>query len=158
MNDTPEPRLPLTVPLSLWTQMARAVSPAFADSYLSGARLAGDELTTRTRTAFDRLKMRSEAGSLLNGLGIKLVAPITPAETINKPWTHPSEDELSAMSLRERQRQFRLMASDARTRAGFMEADGSRAHPEWIPKAENYEAEVKRLGELIAKGMRQAAE
>jgi hypothetical protein len=71
----PGPRLPLTVPLSLWGQLAALVSPAFADSYLSGAQLSGDRLTPRTLTAFERLRESLPARGLLQGLGLDLIKP-----------------------------------------------------------------------------------
>ncbi len=74
--------------------MAQATSVAFADSYLSGATLINDVLTTKTNIAFDRIMWNWDAMELLQETKIKLTCPngrigkpyqrkqMTPAERI----------------------------------------------------------------------------
>src|ERR1700674_4310244 len=70
-----KPKLPLTVPIELWEEMAAKTSVAFADSYLSGAELNNHVLTAKTNIAFHRLKQNSDAAGLLDKLEIRLARP-----------------------------------------------------------------------------------
>ncbi len=69
------PKLPLTVPMDIWQEVASASSVAFADSYLSGAEVVGATLKTKTNIAFDRLGRHQEAFKALADLGLRLLSP-----------------------------------------------------------------------------------
>lgn len=69
------PKLPLTVPMQVWVPFATETSPAFADSYLSGADLLGTRLTPKTVTAWMRLRESFGAKKALAGLGLTLAKP-----------------------------------------------------------------------------------
>lgn len=70
-----QPKLPLTVALPFWQEMASKTSIAFADSYLSGATLANRRLMTKTNIAFDRLAHNFDAMVLFNRSGVTIVSP-----------------------------------------------------------------------------------
>jgi 3-deoxy-D-manno-octulosonic-acid transferase len=70
---TIKPRFELTVPTDLWLAVATSLTPAFADSYLFGARLSSRSLHPRTLTAWAALKER--ASHLLASLSIDLDKP-----------------------------------------------------------------------------------
>jgi hypothetical protein len=70
-----QPKLPLTVALPFWQEMAGKTSVAFADSYLSGATLVNRRLITKTNIAFDRVAQNFDAMTMLRALGITLVSP-----------------------------------------------------------------------------------
>jgi hypothetical protein len=67
-------------------------------------------------------------------------------------WTWPSDDELQSLSLQARRREYLIMASECRNRAGAMTDEGVHPHPEWIVKARNFEEEAKNCSGRIAKG------
>lgn len=75
MEAEAEPVFKLTVPMSLWREMAKEVSPAFADSYLYGAKLSNGRLTPRTVTGYEKLRMPSLKG-LFERLSVKLIKPV----------------------------------------------------------------------------------
>jgi hypothetical protein len=70
-----QPKLPLTVGLPFWQEMAGKTSVAFADSYLSGATMANRRLITKTNIAFDRVSRNFDAMVLMRSLGVTLVSP-----------------------------------------------------------------------------------
>jgi 3-deoxy-D-manno-octulosonic-acid transferase len=70
---TIKPRFELTVPTDLWLAVATSLTPAFADSYLYGARLSSRSLHPRTLTAWAALTER--ASHLLASLSIDLDKP-----------------------------------------------------------------------------------
>lgn len=69
-------KLPVTVSQRLWEAMAEDVTPAFADTYLSGAREFGNRLTPYTVTAFQKIRANRWALACLRELGIELVEPL----------------------------------------------------------------------------------
>lgn len=87
MDAEAEPVFPLSVPMSLWREFAKTFSPAFADSYLYGAKLRDATLIPRTLTGYLKLHeatahqvVRGEtvatAGSkLMERLHLRLVRP-----------------------------------------------------------------------------------
>lgn len=78
-----EPELPLTVSRELWDAVAEAVSPAFADSYLSGATQFGTRVTPHTVIAFERLMANVKAAKCFEGL--HLLKPL--------PFGHPDRPD-----------------------------------------------------------------
>jgi len=79
------PGLPLTVDRSLWDQVAQDVRAAFADSYLSGARVAGKHLTPHTVTAWLALKAERWAMKAIADHGLTLAKPL--------PFGHPDRPD-----------------------------------------------------------------
>lgn len=78
-----EPHLPLTVSRELWEKVADAVSPQFADSYLSGATQFGTRVTPHTVIAFERLTANARAMRCFEGL--HLLKPL--------PFGHPDRPD-----------------------------------------------------------------
>lgn len=74
------------------------------------------------------------------------------SEWNNRAWSWPSDEELASMTLREQRRQYQIMASQSRGKAGSMASDGKHPRPEWIIKAQHYEAEAQRIAGLISRG------
>jgi hypothetical protein len=70
-----KPKLPLTVPQSIWNDVCTAVSREFADSYLSGAEVIGRVLLPHTVTAYGRLDGSVKATKAIRSAGLRLVCP-----------------------------------------------------------------------------------
>lgn len=70
----------------------------------------------------------------------------------NKSWSWPTDDELASMTLREQRRQYQIMASQCRGKAGPMDNNGKHPKPEWIGRAQGYDAEAQRVAGLISRG------
>ena len=69
------PNLPVTVDYDFHLAMAKAVTPEFADSYLSGAELYRGVLLPRTHIAWERLKDNAAAMGVIRKHGVKLKEP-----------------------------------------------------------------------------------
>lgn len=83
---------------------------------------------------------------------VRAASPQAPQAGVidTRAWFWPSEEELAGMTLRERKRQFTIMAVEARGKAGPMNDAGEHPRPEWLIKARNYDAEAKHLAGIIA--------
>lgn len=75
----------------------------------------------------------------------------------NRAWTWPTDDELDAMPLRERRRQYLIMASEAAAKAGPMNEAGEFPRPSWRGKARAYTDEARRIAEMISRGAQKHA-
>lgn len=65
----------LTVPESLYDAVCREVDQPFADSYLTGATLAGTVITPRTLTGYRKMLDRADFRNLMQRLGMTLAQP-----------------------------------------------------------------------------------
>lgn len=82
------------------------------------------------------------------------------------PWQQLNDDAYEALSLREKIRHHRILANEARRKAGPMWANGKPAEAEempprwheWSRKAEDHGAEAQRLMRFLKHPMVQAAE
>lgn len=74
------------------------------------------------------------------------------ADDIPTVWKWPSEEELSGMTLREKRRQYLIMANEAHGRAGPMGNDGNHPRPEWIATSKRYLEEAQIVAGQIARG------
>lgn len=63
-------------------------------------------------------------------------------------WTWPTDDELSVLPPGAKIREYRIMANEARMKAGPMLEDGTYSHSEWAIRAKNYDEQRKRLQSL----------
>lgn len=68
----------------------------------------------------------------------------------NQAWTWPTDDELAAMTLRERRRSLLIMAHETRSKAGPMDRDGKVKRPQFIDEAKAYTDEAARISTLLA--------
>jgi hypothetical protein len=93
---TDEPKLPLTVPLMLWSAVAEGVYPAFADSYLSGASLEVGKLRAKTFTAYDRITGNFSAMNVLKGMDITPICPDGTAPRISRARPMTAEERADA--------------------------------------------------------------
>ncbi len=80
-----KPELPLTVPREIWDAVAVAVRPTYADSYLSGAHVEGQNLVPHTVTAYLRLKENAAVIGVIGSFGLKLWRPL--------PFGHPDRPD-----------------------------------------------------------------
>lgn len=147
---TDQPKLPLTVPPSLWEAMAGATYPAFADSYLSGATINGPTLRTKTNTARSRIMASSPALRVLTDFGLSLAPPSTPAGAY-RAWSWPSDAEYESMSLPDKVWQRRKMAEHERGLAGPQTMEPAQMPQRWhdhLAKASNHMDEADRLTRL----------
>lgn len=161
--------LPITVPMSLHDALSAAVSEAFAVSYLCGASLEGSTLRPRTQIARERLDSNPVAMKALKGAGIRLGESLRPNEReplpgetapwgdIPKAWKEPTQEEYEAQSISEKIRTNKILACEARLRAGPMMKNRRPAGPDelpdkwhqWTRVAKHHEAEAKRFREII---------
>lgn len=74
-----------------------------------------------------------------------------------RPWTWPSEADLAGMTLRERRRQYLIMASETRGKAGPMNADGQYPRPEHVATAKAYLQTAIDIAGQIAKAAQSEA-
>lgn len=76
-----------------------------------------------------------------------------PARTdvAERPWTWPSEADLATMTLRERRRQYLIMAGETRSKVGPMKADGTFPQPEFLAQAQAYRDHASDLAAQISR-------
>jgi hypothetical protein len=90
-------------------------------------------------------------GQLLPMVRAAVRTPNPDATGHAKPWTWPSDADLDAMSLEERRRNYLIMASETRGKAGPMNDAGEHPRPEWIGKARAYADEARRIAGYISR-------
>lgn len=72
-----------TVPANVHAAAVAAVGEPWAVTWLAGATVEGDQLHTRTRTAFDRIRDERAFDGVLEGLGLVLAPPqVSPRQAI----------------------------------------------------------------------------
>ena len=77
MDTELEPKLGLQsgFPLAVWTAVAEAVRPTFADSYLARAICEEGWVIPKTRIAYDRLRDEPAAVEAIEACGFRLKEP-----------------------------------------------------------------------------------
>lgn len=68
----------------------------------------------------------------------------------NQAWTWPTDDQLAAMTLRERRRAYLIMATETRSKAGPMDREGKIPRPQFVEQAKAYTEEAARLSTILA--------
>lgn len=92
-------------------------------------------------------------GQLLPLVRYALPKPIR-AESAERPWTWPSEADLAAMTLRERRRQYLIMAMETRGKCGPMDAKGQYPRPQFLTPAQAYRETAQDIAGQIGRAAR----
>jgi hypothetical protein len=159
-----KPRLPLTVPQSIWNDVCNAVSREFADSYLSGAEVIGNALLANTTLAYDRLNGSANATKAIRHAGLSLVRPpvfgedekraILRADLANglfltKRNEPLSQEEYDILPIRRKIRHQLILADQAMIgwKSTTRQVDDDWRRRDAIAK--NHRAEASRLGTML---------
>jgi hypothetical protein len=116
---------------------------------------------TAIKTACQRWRMGSDRKFPMAGQLLPLVRAVTvstpSSSDTEEQWRPLSDAEYESLSLREKVRHHRIMASECRIKAGPMWRNGTHAEPEQLPekwhefqaKARGHDEEARRLNNFM---------